>query len=69
MPVKDVGFGWMGGDIGRRVGGDGGIFAGELEEIRNLSEGIDERVEGKMGGYSFVGCSGGHGGAAGNGEI
>lgn len=39
MPFEDIGFGWMGGDIGRRIRGNGGIFAGELEESRDVREG------------------------------
>ena len=32
VPFQDVGFGWVGGYVGRWVGLDGGIFAGELKE-------------------------------------
>lgn len=30
VPFEDVGFRGVGGDVGWRVGGDGGVFAGEL---------------------------------------
>ena len=31
MPFQDVVFGWVGDNVGRRIGLYGGIFASELE--------------------------------------